>query len=284
MYDEDFKARHRLTFNILKEFGYGKSIMERRITQELRHVVENIKKVGGGAFYPEEIVTAGFVNVMASILYNKTYRSEEPELSRLIELMKVFFSEYYDFMAADSFEWLMILPYYKKKLRENIVHRAELMDLVQKSMLFALANKSQGESFVSSYLDKEGDTDYDYQQFVFVLRDLLLGGVETTSSSLQWFIVFMANHQDKQDKVQEEIDAVVGEREITLEDEKNLPYIQAAMLELTRRVTVGPLALPHCAVEDTTIRDFFVPADSHVSLNHCLTAFGALFNECWLSV
>jgi cytochrome P450 len=268
MYDDHFRRSHQVAIGIMKEFGYGKSVMEFRISQEINKVVEDVKKFNGKAFYPEEIATSGFLNVILSILFNKTYHDmNDPELKRWIELVKLFFTEYYDFMAVDSFEWLMILPYYKKKLQENIEHKAELMEFIQKGMMGALANVSQGESFVSSYMNKEGNTDYDYQQLIYVLRDIVLGGTETISSSLQWFLVFMANNLDKQDKLQAEIDAVVGRREITLEDERNMPYTQAAVLEQQRRITIAALALPHCSMKDTTIRDFFVPENSNVIVN-----------------
>ena len=175
MYDDHFKKSHQVAINIMKEFGYGKSIMEYRIRQEVNYILDYIRKLDGKAFNPVDITTTSFLNVILSILFNKTYHNDEAELKRWIELGRLFFSEYYDFMAVDSFEWLMLLPYYKKKLQENIRHKAELLEFVQKGMTHALFNRSQGESFVSLYLDKElgASGDYDYGQ------GIIYSGVES---------------------------------------------------------------------------------------------------------
>lgn len=71
-----------------------------------------------------------------------------------------------------------------------------------------------------------------------------------------------------QEKVQAEIDSVVGSsREVSLDDEKNLPYTQATILELMRRHTVAYLGLPHCALKDTEIQGYFLPASTTVITN-----------------
>ena len=53
------------------------------------------------------------------------------------------------------------------------------------------------------------------------IRDLIMAGSDTTNVTLQHMILFMAIHQDKQQKVYDEIDDVVGhDRWPTYEDRK----------------------------------------------------------------
>lgn len=50
------------------------------------------------------------------------------------------------------------------------------------------------------------------------LLDLFVAGAETTSTTLTYFFLYMALFPEKQEKLQKEIDAVVGTRHPTLED------------------------------------------------------------------
>jgi len=52
------------------------------------------------------------------------------------------------------------------------------------------------------------------------LLDLFLAGSETTSSMLSFPVLLLLKHQDIQDRVHAELDAVVGDREIQLADKK----------------------------------------------------------------
>jgi len=45
---------------------------------------------------------------------------------------------------------------------------------------------------------------------LLVLVDLFLAGAETTSSTLQWAMLYMIVFPEVQEKVQQEIDTVVG--------------------------------------------------------------------------
>jgi len=52
-----------------------------------------------------------------------------------------------------------------------------------------------------------------------------------------------------------------------LDDEKNLPYTQATILELMRCRTIACLALPHYTLKDTTVGGYYIPANTTVIVN-----------------
>lgn len=56
------------------------------------------------------------------------------------------------------------------------------------------------------------------KQLLVLLLDLFLAGSETTSSSLSFVIFHLLKHQTVQAKVREELDNVVGDREVRLAD------------------------------------------------------------------
>ena len=78
----------------------------------------------------------------------------------------------------------------------------------------------KNESFVKHFMDAEGSA-LDKENLAFVLRDLAIGGTDTTLTILLWFLVLMANHRSVQDRLHAEIDSVVGRgRRPELDDRK----------------------------------------------------------------
>lgn len=58
-------------------------------------------------------------------------------------------------------------------------------------------------------------------------------GVDTTSSTLQSFVLALVLHPEVQEKLHREIDEVVGrERSPTWDDEESLPYLTVCPLEI----------------------------------------------------
>jgi cytochrome P450 len=63
----------------------------------------------------------------------------------------------------------------------------------------------------------------------------MIAGSHTTSSFIQFLCIVLAAFPEVHQKVQEEIDRVVGsERMPELDDFKNLPYLQAVINEVCR--------------------------------------------------
>jgi cytochrome P450 len=63
---------------------------------------------------------------------------------------------------------------------------------------------------------------------------LMDGGVETSASYLQTFIIALLQSPESQLRAQEEIDNVVGgDRIPVLDDFKRLPYVKALVMEVS---------------------------------------------------
>ncbi|KAL0174577.1 hypothetical protein M9458_030545, partial [Cirrhinus mrigala] len=71
-------------------------------------------------------------------------------------------------------------------------------------------------------------------------------GTETTSSTARHALLLMMKHPDVQERVQQEIDEVVGQdRWPSVEDRQNLPYTDAVIHEVQRHMDIAPIAVPH---------------------------------------
>ena len=69
------------------------------------------------------------------------------------------------------------------------------------------------------------------EQLVATLLDLFIAGGDTTATTLKWAVVYMLRYPEVQEKVQEELDRVVGrDRAPVMEDMPHLPYTEVRCL------------------------------------------------------
>ena len=78
--------------------------------------------------------------------------------------------------------------------------------------------QAKTESFVNYFIEAEG-ADYDAEQLLHILRNLIVAGMETTTTFIRWAIVLLANHVSVQQRFHDEIDSVIGRQRLpTLND------------------------------------------------------------------
>ncbi|KAK7265516.1 hypothetical protein RJT34_33136 [Clitoria ternatea] len=101
-----------------------------------------------------------------------------------------------------------------------------------------------------------------------LLMDMVIGGSDTSSNTIEFAMVEMMQKPEVMRKVQEELEVVVGKEKMVEESHiHNLPYMQAVMKETLRLHPVLPLLVPHCPSETTTVAGYTVPKGSRVFVN-----------------
>ncbi|KAK0450588.1 cytochrome P450 [Desarmillaria tabescens] len=91
---------------------------------------------------------------------------------------------------------------------------------------------------------------------------------DLTVASIYAFFKAMLLYPDVQAKAQAEIDAAIGDDRLPrFDDRERLPYVNALALEVVRWHTVGPVGLPHCAIQDDVQFGYFIPKGSLVYAN-----------------
>ncbi|XP_058509006.1 cytochrome P450 2K1-like [Solea solea] len=102
------------------------------------------------------------------------------------------------------------------------------------------------------------DTHYHERNLFSTINNLFSAGTDTTASTLRWALLLMAKYPHIQDQVQEELSTVVGNRQVQIDDRKNLPYTDAVIHETQRLANVVPMALPHKTSRDITFQGYFI--------------------------
>ena len=94
--------------------------------------------------------------------------------------------------------------------------------------------------------------------------DLFIAGSETTSTQMEWIIYCLAKYPEVQEKLQQEIDRVIGERPPAIHDRTSLTYAEAVVIEVCRYATLVPLGLPHSTIEECEIIGYRIPKNTIV--------------------
>ncbi|XP_016974824.1 probable cytochrome P450 12a4, mitochondrial [Drosophila rhopaloa] len=97
--------------------------------------------------------------------------------------------------------------------------------------------------------------------------DMLMAGVDTTSSTFAAFMLCLAKNPEKQEKLREEVMKVLPNKdsEFTEASMKNVPYLRACIKESMR---VRPLIIGNARVlsRDAVLSGYQVPAGTYVSI------------------
>ncbi|ESN91650.1 hypothetical protein HELRODRAFT_108429 [Helobdella robusta] len=279
VFDDHFKIHRRLSVNVLKNFGFGDSSMERIITHEVEDLVQRLKIKNGQPFNPEFELTAAASNVIGCMIFGKPWSKNDPEFLEGIDIMHSLVRGSFKSFLINFFPILRFLPTFKQVMRNIIAADKRWVDYI-KRILKRVANEKNIKNFYTMYQSElkkmssnsnteTNNCDIDHEeQLISTIRDLFFGGTETTATTLQWMILNMANNQTVQDKIWKELDTVVGrERFPSWEDRKKLPLIEAAILEVMRIKTLAPLAVPHSTLRDCVVDGCFIPTGVMVMPN-----------------
>ncbi|XP_039310857.1 probable cytochrome P450 305a1 isoform X1 [Solenopsis invicta] len=100
------------------------------------------------------------------------------------------------------------------------------------------------------------------------LIDFFIAGTSTTTATLDILFLQMANHQDIQRKLHEEIDTVIGRHRLPqLEDRVKMFYTEAILTECQRLWLVTPVIGPRRVLENTILDGYEIPKNTTVLIN-----------------
>ncbi|RDY12500.1 Cytochrome P450 89A9, partial [Mucuna pruriens] len=113
-------------------------------------------------------------------------------------------------------------------------------------------------------LQIEENRELDEGEVVALCSEFLTAGTDTTSTALEWVMANLVKYPHVQERVVEEIEEVVGDREVKEEDLKKLSYLKAVILEGLRRHPPTHFVVPHAVTEDVVLNGYLIPKNGTV--------------------
>ncbi|GMS78268.1 hypothetical protein PENTCL1PPCAC_443 [Pristionchus entomophagus] len=177
--------------------------------------------------------------------------------------------------------WLRWIPYFKYfeiKRKAAEVHATMIDDIQIRRKSGDYLNHSQHDlmSVFMRRIDEEAErikleddgSLFTDDMLARIMTELFFAGIQTECNTFGWAFLYLAIHQDVQEKARQHIWNEIGrEGEIRFENRRNLPYIEALVAEVQRIANVAPFGLFHKNHEETTLDGYTIPAGSIVMMN-----------------
>ncbi|KAE8647886.1 flavonoid 3'-monooxygenase CYP75B137 [Cucumis sativus] len=128
-----------------------------------------------------------------------------------------------------------------------------------RGFLQLLLEVMEGEDSSESITDKE---------LKALLVDIIIGGTDTTSTTIEWTIAELIQQPNIMKKVKEELTKVVGLNQMVEEFHlSKLHYLDAAIKETLRLHPPVPLLVPRTTNQRTTLEGYTIPKSSTIYFN-----------------
>ena len=259
----------------LRAFGLtGTSKTVEKVKQEAVAVIQELDNRSGQVEHEMmRLIQNAVCNVIYSHIFGHRLEYTDDRFNELMHRTDTFFkrpwAENAIFFALPIVGKFKVSPFVEDmKSIQSIVKEIliEEMENVQKDEI----DEKNPRSFIDIMVAQDiKPSDENFDSFSSIMTDMLLAGLETTSTALTWTLIYMCIHPDVQKRCQKEIDETLDRSEfVTLEHKPKLIYNQAVMMEILRFITIAPMALWHSNKNDEVVIDeYTVPKETLFTYN-----------------
>ncbi|KAK3434527.1 flavonoid 3'-monooxygenase CYP75B137 [Eucalyptus grandis] len=258
--------------------------------QEVRKALSDLYRKSGMPVDIGELTLLILINGMMAMLWGGTLEGEKCEAMGA-EFRKVV-AEYMVLLGSpnvsDFFPALAWLDLQGVERDMKRVHQwlddflQSVIDCATEGKTNELFKQKEGESerneqkrdFLQIFLDVEMDLEDNHSPtdknrvLKAILKDIVVGGTDTTSTTIEWVMAELLQNRNMMNKVVHELTEVVGDDKMV--EEHHLPklkYLNAVIKEAFRLHPALPLLVPRTPHASCVVGGYTIPKGSNVFLN-----------------
>ena len=270
---ELWQSSRRLTIHHLRNFGMGKSRIESYIHFQIRGFMDQVLTPNcDTAIAIDHTLNVAVVNILWKMMASEELDITDHKVQNFILEMMEGFEFAVSLIILDAVPWLTaILPAFvfnraRKEKEYCDVIRAGFEPALQRHREDLNLHGEPRDYMEALLQEQHHHPDRMPEWHLFMcLRDLFLGGSDTTSVTLRWALCFLGNRPDVQRRLQAELDDQVGRQRLpSLADRPRLPFTEAVILETQRLANIAPTLVPHKTLAPVTIGGHRLPSGVQV--------------------
>ncbi|XP_055921318.1 uncharacterized protein LOC129952612 [Eupeodes corollae] len=191
---------------------------------------------------------------------------DAPEVAELFRSLNRFFDLAYELDIQPSIWKIIKTPKFYEMMRVN----DKMFNITKKFIDDALERfeknpNSEDDNYQKSVVEKLAEKDK--LVAVVMAMDMMLAGVDTTTTTLTGTLFGIAKNPEKQEKLRKEIRSILPKKDSvpTLESMKNLPYLRASIKEGIRLYPIGPGTV-RTMPKDIVLNGYQIPMNTDVAM------------------
>ncbi|CAG0896003.1 unnamed protein product [Darwinula stevensoni] len=211
-----WRENRRFTISVLRDFGLSKAPkLNAMIQQEVLKLCDLLRRNEDPQDFQHPLNLA-ILNLIWKLTAGKFIRKQfehgDLQLDGLLDLVSKVKDD------AVSLGLLQILP--------GLLHVWPLKEVEERKKF---VTREPPKDYIEAYFQKmdefkqkgESNPYFTELQLWVTVAELFIAGSETTSSAVRWFVLFLLRHPNMQEKIQSEVDRVVGKERIPSLDDRN---------------------------------------------------------------
>jgi len=132
-YDSSFRSLHKLYLSIMKEFGFGRRIMQTRILIEVEEMIKKLREQQGRPCDLRRLTMSCVSNVILSMTFGHRFDHSDPAFQQLMSATTDFASSLSP--ALITFPILRFVPHFRKMMAKNMSTLESLLRLVNNNIV-----------------------------------------------------------------------------------------------------------------------------------------------------
>ncbi|XP_070567862.1 cytochrome P450 2U1-like [Ptychodera flava] len=279
----DWKRIRTLSKKILQDLGFARTPTEQRIYEESEYLLNTMRQLDGVPTDVSYVLMNAVSNIMCSMVFGRRFDYDDQDFKDLLLSIHMAMTK---LQGSALLTFIPILWYapmtFKKELHHHYQNVVDYVKTILEKIRDERKHKPLSESFVGAYMTREeeyrnsepGNKDIiqhflgDAEHLPMTVVGLFAAGTHTTAIGLLWAILFLCLNQDIQERCFNEIKDNIGlDNAPSYSDKQKLPYIEAVIMEVYRRVSIVPLGLLHAVSDDVEIYGYTIPKGTMVMSN-----------------
>ena len=172
-------------------------------------------------------------------------------------------------LMLDMFPWLRFLGNREWNLMESSFSLSDTIYSFYKPRIISSMDEGTTQSVMHVVLNQALQENNNIPDVIVqgLMSTLISAALTTTGRMFYIIILVLGDNPHIQEKIQNELESVIGNTTPDVQESDKLPYTMAFIIEVLRNASIGPLSIPRKAVCDTSLSGYDIPQGVNVFIN-----------------